>query len=132
MFFALILGGVIIVLILRKEKQRKEQAERDRLHNEWVKWSNTEEGKQELARRKLEADTNWSKGKPFSNERSIVTGDHYSMGGGDWSYSGTTYYCKYANSPNCMNCSRRKEIFLNDKYYYGESDNCYYFSHDYD
>ncbi len=34
------------------------------------------------------------------------------------------FYCRYANTSNCMNCSRRKEHKIYDQYYYGVSDNC--------
>ena len=116
----------------KKKAEAEQTRERER---QYAQWCNSEEGKRELARRKLKADIAWSTGKPCSDERSIVTGDYYlkkDYGIGKESDSITKYYCKHSDSEICMYCSRRKELFLNDKYYYGESDKCYYYSRSYD
>lgn len=55
--------------------------------------------------------------------RPMVTGDYYK-----WSPENDKYsrnYCKYANSSNCANCSRRREQQKDGLYYYGASSDCW-------
>ncbi len=33
-------------------------------------------------------------------------------------------YCRFANTANCVNCSRRYEHYIDGLYYYGVSSNC--------
>lgn len=60
--------------------------------------------------------------KEGSTERPAVTGDHF-----DYDYDIRAvdyYYCRYSNTATCMNCSRRREHKIDNKYYYGVSDAC--------
>ena len=74
-------------------------------------------------------------------QRQPVTGDYFlssnfSSYNIEDSYEDTKFlFCRYANTANCVNCSRRKEHCINNLYYYGVSYNCketttYYKDHD--
>ena len=95
----------------------------------------SEEGKRILAERKIAEENEWCKGKITSTDLMSITGDYFlvNFSGGDYSVNthGTTYYCKFVNSPNCMYCARRRIVQKDEKYYYGSSNNCEYYSADY-
>lgn len=104
-------------------------------HFEHMKWEQSEEGKRILAERKIAEENEWCKGKNTSTDLIGITGDYFqaNFSGGDYhGYGyGTTYYCKYVDSLNCMYCARRRIVQKDEKYYYGSSKNCEYYSVDY-
>ena len=102
-------------------------------HFEYLKWEQSEEGKKILAERKIAEENEWCIDKATSTDLVGVTGDYFQVNflAGDYYGNGTTYPCKYNNSFNCMYCSRRRIVQKDDKYFYGSSKNCEYYSVDY-
>lgn len=107
--FKILLIGIsliIIVFIFTRKHRKKTNLERISRQNEY-------------------SDKYFNKNKYFedgTSQRPPVTGDYFCQKYDI--YATNYYYCQYANTSNCLNCSRRTEHKINDKYYYGVSDNC--------
>ncbi len=123
MSFILLIIIFIVTISIIKHAIKKDDLQR------WIEHQNyatSEQGKKEIAERKLNEKTEWCKGKSGCIERTMVTGDYFATdyGRGAWNGNGTDYPCKYQDTSNCMYCLRRREEELNNKFYYGYSENC--------
>ena len=67
------------------------------------------------------------------SSRPVVTGDYFSSSYQTYTFTSTYRYCKYANTSNCANCSRRAEHkSIDNQFYYGVSYNCKEYNDTYD